>query len=295
MEIVKEGIVFCAALLLFASLLPVRRLLFQLPSGASRRGWLWLSGLLLLMIACSLSYALGHQASWSVAEELVVPSLLLCGSWFIFLVSQLSASGIDAARRLSVLEHQCITDGLTGIFNRRYFDQQLRVEQQRTRRHDWPLSLMLIDIDHFKQFNDRYGHQAGDHVLQRVCHLVNSLSRTSDVVARYGGEEIAVIVPGADMAKAVAQAERLRGIMAGTEFDLGCNEAVQVTISIGVTQAHALDVGQPDALVGRADKALYMAKERGRNRVEQLSERRACARVTHMHDWMDNHKKGRAA
>ena len=286
MEFVKEAIIVCAAFMLFATLLPVRRLLSQLPSGSSRSGWHWLSLLLVVMIGCYMGYALGHQANWSMAEELVIPGLLLFGSWFIFMVSQLSASGIADARRLASLEYQCMTDGLTGIFNRRYFDQQVLSEQKRARRQKQPMSLMLIDIDHFKQFNDNFGHQAGDQVLIRVCQLISSLSRSNDVVARYGGEEIAVIASGNDLDAAMVQAERLRKTIADTEFDLGRGGPQRVTVSIGVTQSHGLDAGQSKALIGRADRALYMAKEAGRNRVESLQERRSAARVTHLQEWV---------
>ncbi|MGJ8669191.1 MAG: GGDEF domain-containing protein [Oceanococcus sp.] len=285
MEFIKEAVIVCAAFMLFATLLPVRRLLNHLPNGASRRGWHWLSALLVTMIGCYVGYALGHQANWALAEELVIPCLLLFGSWFIFMVSQLSASGISDARRLASLEHQCMTDGLTGIFNRRYFDQQVLAEQKRARRQKQPMSLMLIDIDHFKQFNDSFGHQAGDQVLIRVCQLISSLSRSNDVVARYGGEEIAVIASGNDLEAAAVQAERLRKTIAETKFDLGRGTPQRVTVSIGVTQAHGLDAGQSGAIIGRADKALYLAKESGRNRVERLHERRSVARITHLQEW----------
>lgn len=295
MEFAKQAIIVCAALLLLTSLLPVRRLLLQLPKGDSRRGWHWLSLLMVLMIGSYMTYALGHQAPWLLAEDLIVPSLLLAGSWFIFLASQLSASGIATATRLARLEHECITDGLTGIYNRRHFDQQLEIEQQRSRRHGAPVSLMLIDIDHFKQFNDRYGHQIGDLILIRVCQLIRSLSRSDDIVARYGGEEIAVIAPVAALTAAHKQADRLRRLIAKTQFECGKDQPLSVTVSIGVTQAHALDAGDSKAMVRRADKALYLAKEGGRNRVESLPERRAVARVTDLKAWASTRRSERAA
>ena len=290
MENIKEAIIIGAALMLFAALLPVRQLLMELPSGAARRGWHWLSLLLVVMIGCYMGYALGHQSHWQLAQELVIPGLLFFGSWFILTASHLSARGIAAAKRLTVLEHQCMTDGLTGIFNRRYFDQQIRAELQRAWRQKQPMSLMLIDIDFFKQFNDNFGHQAGDEVLVRVCRLIRELSRSNDVVARYGGEEIAVIAPGANMDAALKQAERLREMIADTLFDLGRGEPQCVTVSIGITQAHKLDSGLPESMIARADKALYLAKEAGRNCVRSLPERRSVARVTRLQDWVSQQR-----
>lgn len=297
MDSVKDIVIFCAAAMLVGSLLPVRRLMMDLPHGAERRGWHWLSGLLVLMIGGFMAYAVGLNAHSNVAQELVIPGLLFFGSWFIFIVSQLSASGVQSARRLAELERQCITDGLTGIYNRRHFDTQLEIEQQRARRQGQPLALLLIDVDYFKRFNDQYGHQAGDEVLRAVSQQIQALSRSGDVVARYGGEEIAIIAPNTSLKQARIQAERLREAIAETEFALDemAHSKAKVTVSIGISQAVEQDFANLDALLKRADQALYSAKSNGRNRVETLVERRTRSRVTDLRTWAAARRDNRAA
>ncbi len=166
-------------------------------------------------------------------------------------------------------EHQAATDALTGLANRRQFEERLLAEVDRTRRFPAPLGLMMLDIDHFKQVNDRFGHQAGDDVLRAVAGAVSACARDIDVAARYGGEEMAVLLPGADTAGALAAAERLR--KAVQELDTGIRDAdgdpVRVTVSLGVA---SLGEGPADGddLVAQADAALYRAKRAGRNRSE---------------------------
>lgn len=161
-------------------------------------------------------------------------------------------------------------DGLTGVLNRRAFDSELDEECRRATRIDTPLTLMLLDIDFFKAYNDRYGHQAGDACLRAVAQAVADASRRAgDVVARYGGEELAVIVPGASPGNAIALGESLRLRISKLEIHHAESAiAPFVTVSVGVACAEpGLEVS-PSALVAAADRALYLAKKRGRNRVE---------------------------
>jgi diguanylate cyclase (GGDEF)-like protein len=157
------------------------------------------------------------------------------------------------------------TDALTAIANRRTFDERLAIEVARSNRYGAPLSLVMIDLDHFKELNDRFGHPAGDEVLKRVAILIDREKRLGDVVARYGGEEFAAILPHTEARAAMIWAERVRLLIAGTEVrsDAG---SLNVTASFGVAGA-APDRAAPPALVEEADQALYEAKRQGRNRV----------------------------
>lgn len=177
---------------------------------------------------------------------------------------------IRLKQQADLLESLSLLDALTGIPNRRRFDQALASELKRALRDGTSLSLLMIDIDHFKQYNDYYGHGAGDGCLQRVAaELSQGVVRPSDLVARYGGEEFVVILPETDQASALQIAERLRQRIEklGLTHASSAAESV-VTISVGVaTQAKIPENFLPRMLSDAADKALYMAKEGGRNRV----------------------------
>jgi diguanylate cyclase (GGDEF)-like protein len=151
------------------------------------------------------------------------------------------------------------TDGMTGLANHRAFQERLRLEITRAQQSGHPLALLLLDVDHFKQYNDTYGHPAGDEILRRVASLLGQSLRIIDFPARYGGEEFAVLLPAADLAQAREVAERIRSIIAGTTFP-----GRQITVSIGGSCYCAADT-DPETLVMRADQALYIAKRDGRN------------------------------
>lgn len=156
-------------------------------------------------------------------------------------------------------------DGLTQVFNKRYFVEALDREINRARRYGRALSLMMFDIDHFKRCNDTFGHRAGDHVLRQVADLVRKRARAADIVARYGGEEFAVILPEVDVRGAAMFAESVRQAIAREVITFE-ERTIPVTISIGVSQLDA-SIKRPDDLVSAADARLYKAKEGGRNRV----------------------------
>ena len=163
-----------------------------------------------------------------------------------------------------VLEQIASHDGLTGMYNRRTFDTLLEAEVERARRYSRPLSLLMIDIDHFKQVNDVYGHQAGDAILRGLSSLLSRHARTIDRVCRYGGEEITVILPETDTA--VEFGERLRAAVEAASFDIGNGKTIAITVSIGAARFPA-DANSEKMLVSVADTALYAAKDGGRNRV----------------------------
>ncbi len=157
------------------------------------------------------------------------------------------------------------TDALTGLFNRRHFDETLSAEFKRLVRHPRPLSLLLIDIDHFKKINDRFGHPAGDSVLKTVSAIIKKLMRDTDVAARYGGEEFAAILAETDKPGAQNLAERLRKAVFLVPMEAG-GQAINVSVSIGVS-SFPRDTDKKEELVELADKALYSAKDEGRNKV----------------------------
>lgn len=167
----------------------------------------------------------------------------------------------EMRRMQQELERLSVTDALTGLYNRRYFDQKLNDEFALAKRYGRPLSVMLFDVDHFKRFNDTYGHDQGDRVLQALAGVLKSM-RTIDIPCRYGGEEFAVVLPNTPVDNAVYAAERLRKAVEALDID-----GLKVTISIGVAALPGTPCERPDDLVEAADTALYASKQAGRNRV----------------------------
>jgi len=172
------------------------------------------------------------------------------------------------------LKNMSFLDGLTGIANRRYFDQELLQEIRRARRDHNPLSLIMIDIDYFKAFNDTYGHLEGDDCLKLVAStLKNTLRRPGDFLARYGGEEFVVILPNTDDAGSAIIAEKLRASIERLDIaHVSSLCADYVTVSLGIVTRFSKQTETPDNLILAADRALYRSKNEGRNRisVEQL-------------------------
>jgi diguanylate cyclase (GGDEF)-like protein len=176
-----------------------------------------------------------------------------------------AAEALVRTRLFEQAERLATTDGLTGLLNRRTFNAQLQGRLREAQRYDRPLSLLLLDIDHFKKVNDTYGHPAGDAVLRGIADLAQKQARETDIVARYGGEEIALILPETEPSGAQAIAERIRKTAAAATHPTE-QGAVQVTVSIGL----ATWPGQgesAEAILEAADRALYRAKQGGRNRV----------------------------
>jgi diguanylate cyclase (GGDEF)-like protein len=184
---------------------------------------------------------------------------------FQTMAAQLS-NAIANAKLYQEVEQLAILDSLVGIYNRRHWFELTAREFYRAVRYQKPLSLILLDIDHFKQVNDTYGHPLGDEVLRSLSRICEKNIRTADLVGRYGGEEFLVVLPETDEVEAVQIAERLR--LATEEMRVASkNEDVQVTISLGVATLVAEIDTNLEQLVKRADEALYQAKNSGRNRV----------------------------
>ncbi|MCB9555672.1 MAG: GGDEF domain-containing protein [Deltaproteobacteria bacterium] len=157
-----------------------------------------------------------------------------------------------------------LRDGLTGVFNRRYFDERIQSEYSFCVRHGKALALLMIDLDHFKTVNDSYGHVAGDKILTEFAALLTRMIRAEDVLARYGGEEFAIICRDTDVKKASILAERIRYAAAAYDYVVG-NRPIQVTVSIGVVSVPDRELQSPTEIIEAADEALYKAKAKGRN------------------------------
>lgn len=176
---------------------------------------------------------------------------------------------LELKRRGDILERLAGLDGLTGIANRRRFDEYCDAEWNRCRRHGHPMSLVMIDIDFFKPYNDRYGHAEGDRVLKSVAGVLSrATSRPSDLAARYGGEEFACMLPETDLNGARHVADRiLRGVHDLAIPHAASGAADHVTVSLGIACEVPRVDRDPGALIRAADQALYKAKEQGRNQV----------------------------
>jgi len=159
-----------------------------------------------------------------------------------------------------------LRDPLTKIFNRRHFLERLSIEIAYAKRHSSPVSLVILDIDHFKNVNDQHGHPAGDHVLVKLAEDIGGQLRAEDIFARYGGEEFVILLRGVEPEKAAMLAERLRHRIASLALEHG-GKKLAVTISLGVAALPGPKVDDGDTLVRAADQALYKAKNAGRNRV----------------------------
>jgi diguanylate cyclase (GGDEF)-like protein len=169
-------------------------------------------------------------------------------------------------QRLGEMQRNIVSDGMTGLYNFRYFEQSLSRELTRAKRYNAPLSLLFFDIDHFKTINDRLGHLAGDEVLRKVADVISGAVRSTDFACRYGGEEFAVIVPQTGRAGALLLAERIRVAVEKLKILKLRNQGLHLTISGGVSTL-GNDGSDAEELIRAADQALYTAKSLGRNQV----------------------------
>ncbi|HSH00079.1 MAG TPA: sensor domain-containing diguanylate cyclase [candidate division Zixibacteria bacterium] len=187
-----------------------------------------------------------------------------------WVVARSAAMAIDNAIVHREMEELTVTDDLTGIANYRHFNIKLGEEQRRAARYDQPLSLIMLDIDHFKNFNDAFGHEAGNLVLKGVTEVVHGCIRDTDIFARYGGEEFAIILPQTALLEARQIANRIRESIERTRFNIGDGFPRQtVTVSVGLS-SYPENGKQQNELLSLADQALYRAKGRGRNIVQEV-------------------------
>ncbi len=174
----------------------------------------------------------------------------------------------DRAQMLIKLKQMAITDGLTKLFNSRHFYTQIEMEIDRMNRYRHPLSLLLLDIDNFKTYNDTFGHLDGDKILVRLGEIIRTCLRTMDTAYRYGGEEFTIILPETTIEEAVTVAERIQSRLLSEEFVSMSGETSHITLSVGVTEYSPKE--DTASFIARADKAMYLSKDRGKNTVSVL-------------------------
>ncbi len=184
-------------------------------------------------------------------------------------IADQAALAFERAKLIAFLEELSVTDALTGIANRRQLEWRLTEEIERARRYQYPLTTLMVDIDHFKQVNDTYGHQVGDAVLQKVVQRMRQSLRRTDFLARYGGEEFLVLAPQTPMERALTLAERLCHAIASKPIAVNENLLIPITVSVGVAvfPQHAQNERE---LINTVDIALYRAKQEGRNCVRMF-------------------------
>ncbi len=263
------------ALVLVSALRNIHRIRAEIPT--NRGWWAVIEGGVVLFIAGYIAYAYSYAYGVYRFNDIVTTVVFLGGALFVLLISHISHQAIEFLRQMATLEREAITDPLMEIYNRRYLDRKLDDEVARAHRYRTALSVLLLDIDHFKRVNDTYGHDLGDRVLVRIGDYLKRSVRRSDILGRYGGEELLLILPQTGRHRALALAEKLRRGIEATEV-LGPHETrdsipLHCTVSIGVA-SFGTGVDTPERLLKSVDEALYRAKAEGRNRVCGRSSRR---------------------
>ena len=175
-------------------------------------------------------------------------------------------------QRATQFQLMSITDPLTGLLNRRYLEERLTDELNRSQRYGYSMSCLMIDIDDFKSYNDRNGHQAGDVALKITAHALKAALRSADVACRYGGEEFCILLPQTSLSEARVIAERMRLRVAEREYPFGKSQSLGiVSVSIGIS-TFAKHIDTAEKMIAAADRALYTAKLHGKNRIECYSD-----------------------
>jgi len=247
------------------------KLIAELPNDSFKKGWQILTySIGFFIFSCWFVVFLLSQQKQDVVI-LFTSFVIFAASIYIYYVCYLSSRTLVSLKRIDVLEKEIVKDELMGIYNRRYIMSRLKEEFERYKRYQLPFSLLLIDIDHFKKVNDPYGHVVGDKFLIKLARLISKNLRPSDIFARYGGEEMAILLPNTWQTEAKIVAEKIRVIVEEKNIDIDISNEVETlflncTISIGVSTS-SKDLKKGNDIVQQADEALYLAKEEGRNLV----------------------------
>lgn len=268
-------LIILGVLCLFLSLKPAYQIISDLSSGTTKIRWKVLFGLILIFIIGYLTILIFLTNMPAILITDIVVYILFGGGIFVWILCNLSVDTISMAKHITKLENENIQDPLMGIYNRRHLDCRLVEEFKRARRHAQPLTYLMLDVDHFKKINDTFGHDVGDQVLIRLAEILKQHTRGTDILARYGGEEIGIILPLTNAAEGELFAERIRKkvdeelAVSLTEKQVvnGLNmegDVHNITVSIGVACINDQIVDTHD-FMKQADKALYQAKNKGRN------------------------------
>lgn len=269
-SLMAQSLILTGALIHVASLFTTRRLIAKLSPGFVRTQWCALFGLIGIFLVGYLGYAWYFRGNHAHLHDLIVPVVFFLGACFVWLTVNLSLQTAVDVMRINHLEQENIVDPLTGVYNRRFMERRLNEEITRALRYELPLSVLLIDIDHFKLINDSHGHQTGDQVLASFTSLIKSQLRETDFLARYGGEEFMVFTTLTPRQSVINLAERLRARVESHSFKLpgpqGGTLEIRLTCSIGLAnlddRLHSFE-----KLIHSADENLYRAKREGRNRI----------------------------
>lgn len=258
-----------ATLILAWALHSVWRLIKQVPMQGLRNRWCVMVALIVLFIASYLVYMTVFWDDHRELSHLIVPVILFSGACFVWLTARLALQTALELLRISLLEREANTDQLTGLFNRRHLDRCLDDEVARAKRYNVALSLLMLDVDHFKHINDQHGHLIGDRVLRELAKVAAKELRETDIFVRYGGEEFLILVPHTPAHQAAELAERLRKRIARHDFTQPRGPGgsqISVTVSIGVASVNQ-EIDTAESLILAGDRNLYRAKQEGRNRV----------------------------
>lgn len=264
-----NGLAFLGVFFLIAASIRIWMLTKELGAGHITLRWRFLNAYIVFFV---LGYLVYIALFWNRQHwyGLFISVILFFGSIFVWVVSFLAQETVLDMQRVVLLEHENVTDTLTGLYNRRFLDQRITTEYRRACRYRYPISVLMLDIDHFKQINDTHGHQAGDLALRFVSGLILNAIRDPDIAARYGGEEFAIISPHIRLRDAAELAERIRKHIELHELSLAGSrqnrQIIRITVSIGVAELSP-GISSAEQLIKCADQALYYAKESGRNRV----------------------------
>lgn len=258
---IVTGIVF-----LILSIKPSFLIIKSLHKGKMRKKWYYMVVLIFFFILSYTALLFMFLYSKAYIRDNLLAVLLLAGSIFVALTCDLTLKTIKDIQKIHKLEEESIKDPLTKIYNRRYLERTLLIECDKSNRNKKPLSLLLIDLDDFKSINDKYGHKRGDDVLVKVASILLKHSRDSDFVARFGGEEMVVVISGSDKEGAYFLAERMRKEISETTIpgDKNVGDIKDITVCIGISTLK--DCKSPCNLIERADKAMYLAKSTGKNK-----------------------------
>ena len=264
-------LIFVGSLCLIYAMYLSYKLILELPNDSFKKGWQILTySIAFFIVSFWLAVYLISQQINDIFI-LLISFVMFAVSIYIYYVCYLSSRTLISLKRIDVLEREIVKDELMGIYNRRYFMSRLKEEFERYKRYQLPFSLLLIDIDHFKKVNDTYGHVVGDKFLVRLARLISKNLRPSDIFARYGGEEMALLLPNTWQTDAKSVADKLRVIIEEKNIDIDISNEVETlylncTVSIGVSTS-SKDLVKGNDIVKQADEALYLAKEEGRNMV----------------------------
>ena len=205
-------------------------------------------------------------ASWGWISNELVNRALTYGYVAVFTAIIFSGLGAIIGAHEDLLHHMSLTDPLTGLSNRRHFDKRVRDELARVDRFHYPMTLMVIDLDGFKNLNDQLGHEWGDNALRAVARSLQQTCRATDLAARIGGDEFAVLATNIHLTEAVALVERIRNTVQSEASRLS-PDLPELTLSVGIADTSCIPELHPDQLYSAADRAMYTAKREGKNRV----------------------------